>query len=114
MPACSHFLPAAWNTKYPNITIPPFSVDADTTTFSDADLVAIVAIWRAVSEDYAAIDVDITTIAPSSLSGNHRVMIGGKGEWYSANAVGGVSYTGVFGNAYYQPSFVFPANLGPK
>lgn len=102
----------AWNVKYPNINIPAFSVDGDLSTFSTVDNGAIYAIWRAVSEDYAAFDVDITTIRPASFEGVHRIMIGGAGEWYSANPVGGVSYTGGFKNSFYNPGFVFAVNLG--
>jgi hypothetical protein len=40
----------AWNKIYPNINIPAFSVDADTSQFSADDHGAIYAIWRAVSE----------------------------------------------------------------
>lgn len=50
---------SAWN-KQPgrpaSIVTPPFDLDGKT-SFSDYELRAIVAIWRAVSEDYAAFDV---------------------------------------------------------
>lgn len=40
---------------------PPFDIDGDNKTFNDEERRAIIAIWRAVSEDYAPFDVDVTT-----------------------------------------------------
>lgn len=73
----------AWNKNYPNITIPPYSKDGDTSTFSQSELQDIVAIWRAVSEDFLAYDVDVTTIIPPAdvWVPAQRVMIGGDGSW---------------------------------
>jgi hypothetical protein len=81
----------------------------------------IVAVWRAVAEDYAPFDVDVTTIQPASLSNTamqyiSHVCIGGDGTGPGFSSSGGVAYVGVFGlsnNYYYQPAFVFPKNLGP-
>jgi hypothetical protein len=46
---------------------------------------AAVAVWRAVSEDYAPFDVDVTTIPPGSnidpLFVTHAC-IGGNGSWW--------------------------------
>jgi hypothetical protein len=38
-----------------------FSLDADGTTFNDAEKDAIIKIWAGVSEDYSIFDVDVTT-----------------------------------------------------
>lgn len=42
-----------------------------------------VAIWRAVSEDYAPFDVDVTTIPPSGINPAFvsHACIGGNGAW---------------------------------
>jgi hypothetical protein len=75
----------------------------------------IVAVWRAVSEDYSPFDVDVTTIPPTVPVTNYvRVIIGGDGAWYGSP--GGLSYVGVFGrdNLYYNPVFIFPKMLGPN
>jgi hypothetical protein len=48
-------------------------------------LAAAVAVWRAVSEDYAPFDVDVTTIPPgSNIDPNFvaRACIGGNGAWW--------------------------------
>jgi hypothetical protein len=48
-------------------------------------LAAAVAIWRAVSEDWAPFDVDVTTIQPPAGFDARfisHVCIGGDGAWY--------------------------------
>ena len=47
-----------WNRS---IETPPFDRDGNRNAFSDAELREIVAIWRAVAEDFAPFEVDITT-----------------------------------------------------
>ena len=79
------------------------------------------SIWRAVAEDFAPFDVDVTTEYPGSedLIGKTdgtgpgiRVAIGGSSyDWFGAGA-GGVAYVGGFANSYYSPAYVFPAQLG--
>jgi hypothetical protein len=79
------------------------------------------SIWRAVAEDFAPFDVDVTTEYPGSeqlieksdgTGHGIRVAIGGSSyDWYGAGA-GGVAYVGSFGSSYYGPTFVFPAQLG--
>jgi hypothetical protein len=56
-------------------------------------LANIVAIWRAVAEDFAAFDVDITTEEPAAgVNIGSRAVIGGSSyDWYGAGA-GGVAY----------------------
>jgi hypothetical protein len=95
--------------------------DGDATTFSQAELNNILAIWRGVAEDYSTVfDVDVTTEDPGDAylaNWGVRAVIGGSSkDWYGS--AGGVAYVGVFpktganyGN-YYQPAFVFPAQLG--
>jgi hypothetical protein len=57
--------------------------------------------------------VDVTTEYPAGGEAaiNMRVAIGGSGtDWYGSS-VGGVAYRGSFGDAFYSPCFVFPAEL---
>jgi hypothetical protein len=111
----------AWNNaRRPSIWTPPFSQDNDE-YFSPEELQAIVAMWRAVAEDYAIFDVDVTTEEPPELANANansdnlsavRVAIGGNSQtWLGPNA-GGVAFIGGFGSYKLQPCFVFPAQLG--
>jgi hypothetical protein len=71
-----------------DIVTPPYDTDKSAATFSVSEQADIIAIWRAVAEDYAPFDVDITTEDPgpealrrSSARDVHygrRVCIGGK------------------------------------
>jgi hypothetical protein len=114
--------------KLPNIVVVTlihhlpcrYDKDGNSAAFSASEMSDIVAVWRAVAEDYAPFDVDITTIQPASLSNTamqyiSHVCIGGDGSGPGFTSSGGVAYVGVFGlsnNYYYQPAFVFPKNLG--
>jgi hypothetical protein len=96
-----------------SIVSPPYNKDG-IDGFSPSELSDIVAIWRAVSEDYSMFDVDVTTADPgaAALANNGvRVVIGGSSmDWYNAQ-VGGVAYVSSFGRV--EPAFVFPQQLGP-
>jgi hypothetical protein len=84
----------AWNTAARlSIVTPPYDTDGNNASFSNAELANIVAIWRAVAEDFAAFDVDITTEEPTDpLRIGSRAVIGGSSyDWYGAGA-GGVAY----------------------
>ena len=50
-----------WNKSVETLA---FDRDGNLTGFSNAELREIVAIWRAVAEDYAPFDIDITTGGP--------------------------------------------------
>lgn len=94
------------------ITSQPFDKDGNPSSFSQDELSDIVAIWRAVAEDYAMFDVDVTTADPgAALEGNGvRVLIGGAySDWYG-NAAGGVAYVGRFTTPN-LPAFVFAKSL---
>lgn len=78
-------------------------------TTCSSELSDIVAVWRAVAEDFAPFDVDVTTIRPDTFTSDHQRVMISPTEFYGA--AGGVSYVGVFGVAYYQPSWVFPQYL---
>jgi hypothetical protein len=110
----------AWNsmTNGSAIVTPAYDIDGDATTFSDQERANIIAIWRAVAEDYAAWNVDVTTEetdaagAPLVLtSKGSRAVIGGSSlDWYGQKS-GGVAYVNTFASAYYEPAYIFPAQL---
>ena len=57
----------AWNTSTsPSITALPFDTDGVPYSFSTAELERIQYIWQRVAEDFAPLDVDVTTEVPSS------------------------------------------------
>ncbi|KAI8473584.1 MAG: hypothetical protein J3K34DRAFT_499386 [Monoraphidium minutum] len=118
-----------WNdVRHPNGTItyqdvvtPPFDLDGNTAALSDAEKTAIIAIWRAVAEDFAFAEVDVTT-EELDAAGNPlevtdqgvRVCIGGSSmDWFGYTA-GGVAYLHSFGRPVANPTFVFPKELSNK
>ena len=56
----------SWNTAFSKTTFttPPFSLDANTAAFSNAEHTAIQYVWRSIAEDFAQFDVDVTTEDP--------------------------------------------------
>jgi hypothetical protein len=109
-----------WNTLFEkdNISWPAYDSDGDPNAFTDKELGQIAAIWRAVAEDFAPFNVDVTTIdqiiAETANSNYMRVAIGGSGEQVlNITKAGGIAYVGVFGSEdlQNQPAFVFPDNL---
>jgi hypothetical protein len=55
-----------WNTVQPDIPLivtPPFDIDG-VADFSAEELNIIIAVWQAVTEDFAAFDVDVTLEDP--------------------------------------------------
>lgn len=119
----------AWNTSYGITTIisPAFDLDGLPGTFSATELAVIQNIWRRVSEDYAAFDVDVTTEEPpvdqmtrtSSLDDTYgtRAVIT---KNFTAGTVkgdcgcGGFAYVGVFDatSEANKPAFIFQDKLG--
>ena len=105
-------------------------------TFSDDERTAIAGTWARVAEDYASMDVDVTTADPgvdainrsSGLDSRYgtRVVVtysrslcpNGKTLYASVcgGGCGGVSYVGVFDQTpnhdYYQPALVFQNGVG--
>lgn len=52
----------AWNSgSGSDIETPAFDIDGNPNAFNSQERQRIVAIWRAVAEDYASFDVDVTT-----------------------------------------------------
>ena len=95
----------SWNTNWgkTSFTTPPFSLDADTASFSNAEHAAIQAVWRSMVEDYAQFDVDVTTEDPG-VEGLKRASSGDAsygmrvifGPDQNATGAGGVAYVGSF------------------
>jgi hypothetical protein len=106
----------SWNSAYnggANIITPSYSIDSDTTTFSDTEINTIVEIWQRVAEDYAPFNIDVTTIEPGNFAAKQaiKVAIGGSSnDWYGQSA-GGVAYINswLWDNT---PVFVFEEQLG--
>jgi hypothetical protein len=55
-----------------------------------------VAIWRAVAEDYAPFDVDVTTISQDTSSAAmqyvSRACIGGDGRWFGSAGTSDIAF----------------------
>ena len=98
----------------------PYSIDNDTSTFSTQELDNIVNVWRMVSEDFSAFDVDVTTEFPGeSILGNSsspiiglRVAIGNDFNDWCADCGGGIAYVDSFGDRYLNPAYVWGRNGG--
>lgn len=121
----------SWNTTYTagaDIVTPAFDTDGSPTTFSSSELAVIQEIWKRVSEDYAAWDVDVTTEDPglesirktstSDTKYGVRCVIGGSSSQWLGAAAGGVAYVGSFGKTVTStsttndvPAFIFPIEL---
>lgn len=84
----------------------PYSQDTDP-SFSSAELNAIKAIWRSVSEDYSAYDVDVTTERPTNYNQYKytHVIITPTSSWFGS--AGGVSYISSFNWGLDVPAWVF-------
>ncbi|KAF6262339.1 hypothetical protein COO60DRAFT_1636017 [Scenedesmus sp. NREL 46B-D3] len=91
----------------------PYDKDGNPATFNAEEVADIVAIWRAVAEDYAPFDVDVTTLDPGDAAlrgvGQKAVIFGG------ANSVAGDSAGIAFINSFGQgaPVYVAADKLGP-
>ncbi len=96
-------------------TAAPYSLDANYSSFSAAELANIQTIWARTAEKYAGLDVNVTTIDPAVAAGQAgsdsarqayydrtadvlHTVIGGTGAWYGD--AGGVSSLNVISNAY--------------
>ena len=118
----------AWNTSYgiSSINSPAYDLDNLPGSFDATELANIQTIWKLVAEDYAGLDVNVTTQEPpvekmtrSSSTDNVfgvRVVIT---RDFTAGTTqpcqcGGFAYVGVFSSTSetYKPAFVFYNNLG--
>jgi hypothetical protein len=120
-----------WNAehKLPTGSYPAWSLNADKSTFTDAEKETIQSVWQRVAEDFAPFDVDVTTADPGLADLTRtdsadqvygtRVLISPSATAVSklcGGSCGGIAYTGLFDttykHTYYQPAWVFPQNLG--
>lgn len=108
-----------WNSPGTSFTTPPYSIDADTTTFNDQEHAVIQSVWRRMSEDFAPYDVDVTTEEPNEAlllrSNNADALYGMRvlfGPDQMDTGAGGVAFVGSFDNVRTSdpvPCFVFAA-----
>ncbi len=108
----------AWNISYGDpIISPAYDTDGNTSSFSDAELRAIQAMWRQVAEDYAPFDVNVTTRDPGDAaiarSGSSDAFFGTRvivtRDDFADCGCGGFAYLGAFDDTseFYKPAFVF-------
>lgn len=98
-----------------SISSPPYTRDADTSTFSAEERRIIIDTWAVVAEDFAPWNVNVTTIDPGTddlrRSGTGdtrwgvRVVITGD-DWDNCGC-GGFAYLGSFDDSADEPVFVF-------
>jgi hypothetical protein len=118
----------AWNADkaVDPVNVSAYDTDGNPGTYSTAEQDVVHEVWARVAEDYAAVDVDVTTQQPSQDAINRtsstdqqygtRVLID-PDTWYQTGCgCGGVAYIGVYDNAsqhdYYQPALVFTKGVG--
>lgn len=109
------------------IVAAPYTIDGDTSTFSDAERREIQAVWQAVAEDYAPFNVNVTTKEPAPgaiertssadlVYGTRAVISADPGGLQTNCGCGGVAYGGVFSRSgdheYYQPAWIFTKGVG--
>lgn len=94
------------------IVTPAFDNDNDVTTFSDEELRRIEEIWYRVSEDYAPLNINVSTVEPAVIRDfeSVRVVLGGNGVW-NGEPSGGVSLVNSFSSSQSNTCFVFTDNL---
>ena len=99
-----------------NIMFPAFDTNGDPSTFSNNELLSIIAHWQFVAEDFAPFEVDVTTEEPpidyltKSGSGDqewgvrcvHTQATSGFG-----NGIGGVAFLNSFDDSLDNPVFAF-------
>lgn len=106
-----------WNSSFNGgqpITSAPFNLDSSPSTFNTTELDRIQYIWQRVAEDFAPLDVDVTTQDPgvealrrtSSTDAYYGVRLIITPSNFYANA-GGVAYIGSFAWSSDTPAFVF-------
>jgi hypothetical protein len=118
----------AWNSSYgiDPINASAFDLDGNAGTFNTTELAMVQNIWRRVSEDYSAFDVNVTTQEPTadlltrtnSTDNAFGMRVVVSKDWTvnttaGACGCGGFAYVGVFSmtSEQYKPAFVFYNNL---
>jgi hypothetical protein len=113
---------SVWNVEVarPEIIATAFSLDADFTTFNDAEQLAIKRVWERVAEDYAPFNLDVTTERPAKFSARtaHALItknIDANGLANPTPAAGGLSHVNVFNMPEFareRPVWIYFNNLG--
>ena len=96
------------------------STDADYSTYSDTEQLAIKQIWQRAVEDYAPFDIDVTTERPATFTTRtaHALITRNTDANSDPNpysSSGGVAYVNVFASssyATYRPAWIYFNNLG--
>lgn len=104
---------SSWG-SYNNASTPVFDQDGDATSFSNGELATIQQVWARVAEDYAPLNIDVTTVNPGSQANRvvAHIAIGGNwSDWFGSSS-GGVAYVGGFYNSAPNVGYVFEAALG--
>src|SRR5262249_22697326 len=104
---------AAWG-AYSNIDTPAYDTDGNANSFSAAELTNIQQIWARVAERYAPFNINVTTVAPTTMVKgiDMQIDIGGDCMWTGVSC-GGISYVGSFVSPNVPSlSFVFSKYLG--
>jgi len=118
----------AWNSSYgiSVINSPAYDLDGIPGSFNTTELNNIQTIWKLVAEDYAGLDVNVTTQEPvtdkmtraTSDDNTFGVRIVITRDFTTSTTspcnCGGFAYVGVFSSTseFYKPAFVFFNNLG--
>ena len=110
----------SWNSSYGIDTIvsPPFDLDGNATSFSQAELERIMISWQRTAEDFAPFDINVTTRDPGL---DALIRSGGADTRWGARAVatfdtfascgcGGHAFIDSFNDPVDTPTFVY--NLG--
>ncbi len=89
------------------IVTPAFDLDGDAQTFNAEELRQIEEIWYRVAEDFSPFNINVTTIAPTTLNDFEHVMvvIGGINDW--APAAGGWGAIDGFSSGAANTNYVF-------
>ncbi len=97
------------------IETPAFDNDNDPTTFSDEELRRIEEIWYRVAEDYAPLNINVSTVEPAVIRDfeSVRVVFGGNGAW-NGEPSGGASLINSFSSDQSNTCFVFTDNLADE
>jgi len=102
-----------------NHPMKPYSEDGNPATFTQAELNTIAEVWKRIAEDFAPFNIDVTTQRPAAFGANvgHILFsnrIDRNGFPIYSNAVGGVAFIDVWGQANFktfQPALVFPEGV---
>lgn len=118
---------SAWSNIYnggTTINAPAWSIDADPTSFNDAERAVIQGIWQRVAEDFAPFNINVTT---EYLGEGYLTRSDSSDQVFGTRALispissyfgyfGGIAFVDVF--AYvgddFKPALIFPENLGPN